>query len=415
MMANSKESIMENNIELLAPAGNLEKLKFAIDYGADAVYLGGKAYGLRAFAGNFSYEDMKAGIDYAHTRNANLYVTVNIFAHNEDLNGLSDYLKSLWEIGVDALIVSDPGILSICKEVIPDMELHLSTQANCTNWRSAKFWQNQGISRIILARELTLDEISGVTSKVPDMEFETFVHGAMCISYSGRCLLSNYLTGRDANRGECAHPCRWNYHLVEQQRPEQYLPITEDEKSTRIMSSKDLNMIRYIPDLIQAGLSKFKIEGRMKSIHYVATVVRAYRKAIDSYLKNPDNFVLEPELEYELDKAATRSFSTGFYFGGPDEQGQEYYESKTNSNYEFVGIVLNNQNGYLTVQQRNRFQIGDRVEIVDPNTNSGEFVIKEIINSYGEQVDAAPHPKQIVTLPLQVDCEEQAIIRKISG
>ncbi|ACB85347.1 peptidase U32 family protein [Natranaerobius thermophilus] len=411
----SKVEQNQNPLELLAPAGNLEKLKFAIDYGADAVYLGGKSYGLRAFAGNFSREDMRAGVDYAHSRGRKVYITVNIFPHNEDLEGLEEYLKELQSIGVDAIIISDPGILRICKETVPEMEIHLSTQANCTNWRSAKFWKDQGINRIILARELSLAEIEQIHRMESNIEFETFVHGAMCISYSGRCLLSNYLANRDANRGECAHPCRWQYYLMERERPGEYLPITEDQEGTKIMSSKDLCMIRHIPELIDAGIKNFKIEGRMKSVHYVATVVRAYRKAINAYLSDPDNYSFKREWEEELKKASTRPFSTGFYFGSPDETDQEYTKEPRQSNRDFVGIVLNSQDGYLTIQQRNHFQIGDRIEIIGPNKTYGEFVINEIINSEGKKSQAAPHPKEVVTVPLNVDCEPNSLIRKILG
>ncbi|OWZ83461.1 peptidase U32 family protein [Natranaerobius trueperi] len=403
-----------HDFELLAPAGNLEKLKFAIDYGADAVYLGGKAYGLRAFAGNFSKEEMKAGIDYAHSFGKKVYVTVNIFAHNEDLVGLEDYLKELYELGVDALIISDPGIISICKEIIPDMEIHLSTQANCTNYKTAEFWQKQGLDRVILARELNLNEIKDIKEKLPSLEIEAFIHGAMCISYSGRCLLSNYLAERDANRGMCAHPCRWEYYLVEKQRPGEYLPIVEDERGTQIMSSKDLCMIKHLPNLIDAGVTKFKIEGRMKSAHYVATVIRAYRKTIDSYLQDPYNFEFDPSLLKELEKASTRPFSTGFYFDLPNGNDQIYEKEEKQSYYDFVGIVLNNQDGYLTVQQRNHFQVGDRLEIVGP-TKKDTMVVNQIINSQGEKTQVAPHPKEVVTIPADINCEENALIRKITN
>ncbi len=405
------------NIELLAPAGDLEKLKFAVDYGADAVYLGGKAYGLRAYAGNFSREDIRAGIDYAHSHHKKLYVTVNIIAHNNDLEGLPDFLRDLRRLGVDALIVSDPGIISICKDIVPDMELHLSTQANCTNWRAAKFWKEQGIRRIILARELSVKEIEQMIVKVPGIDFETFVHGSMCLSYSGRCWLSNYIVHRDANRGACAHPCRWRYYLVEAERPGEYFPVFEDEEGTKVMSSKDLSMIRYIPDLLNAGLRKFKIEGRMKSIHYVATVVRAYRKALDAYVADPKNYKISDEWEKELLKTSTRPFTTGFYFNVPGKEDQEYHggfkDETLKNSYVFVGVVLNQKNGYLVVQQRNHFQVGDRLEIIGPEKDHGEITVKEIINSNGEKVTTAPHPKEVVTIPVDFKCEPQSLIRKI--
>ena len=403
------------NIELLAPAGNLEKLKFAIDYGADAVYLGGKQYGLRAFAGNFTEEDMLAGVDYAHKRGKKVYATVNIFAHNEDLNGLEDYLLELKNLGIDAIIASDPGVIATCQEVIPGMELHLSTQANCTNWKSVRFWGKQGITRVILARELGLREISEISTRVPEVELEAFVHGAMCIAYSGRCLLSNYLTARDANRGACSHPCRWKYYLMEEARPGEYFPIFEDGQGTKIMSSKDLNMLEHLPTLIEAGVTRFKIEGRMKSAHYVATVVRAYRLAINAYLQDPQNYVMDEELKAELGKAATRPFTTGFYFQAPDEGAQTYGDGDESSKFEFVGIVLDYQRGYLQIEQRNHFQVGDELEIVEPQKHGGFLKVEEIINSSGEKVTSAPHPKEVVQIPSDRPCSSMALVRKING
>src|SRR5690554_4163541 len=307
-----------NKIEILAPAGNMENLKMAITYGADAVYIGGKQFGLRAFANNFTIEQMNEAVTYAHQKGKRVYVTLNIFPRNEDFSQMGDYIRALADIKIDALIISDPGILTLVKELAPELEIHLSTQANNTNWYSANFWHEQGVKRIILARELSLKEISEIRKNTPDtLELEAFVHGAMCISYSGRCLLSNVFTGRDANRGECAHPCRWKYHIVEDKRPGEYYPIFEDDRGTYIMNSKDLCMIEHIPELINAGIDGFKIEGRMKSSYYVATVVQAYRREIDDYLKDQETYMWDPERMDEIKKVSHRAFTTGFYFRKP--------------------------------------------------------------------------------------------------
>lgn len=404
-----------NKPELLAPAGNLEKLKMAFIYGADAVYIGGERFGLRAQAGNFTLDDIKEGVNFAHEFNKKIYVTVNIMPHNEDLLGLDDYIKELQEIGVDALIVSDPGVLLIIKEVAPDMEIHLSTQANNTNYKSAEFWYNQGVKRIVLAREMSFDEIKEIIEKAPHgLEFEAFVHGAMCISYSGRCLLSNYMVGRDANRGECAHPCRYKYYLVEEKRPGQYMPVEEDEKGTYIFNSRDLSMIEHIPELVKSGIKSFKIEGRMKSSYYVATVVGAYRKAIDEYFENPESFVFDKELLEEVNKASHREFYTGFYFGKPDSKGQIYETSSYVRDYAFVGIVqdYDASTGIATIEQRNKMSQGEEIEIIGPHKKMFTQKIETMWNEDGQEISSAPHPQQILKMEMKQEVEKYDIIRR---
>lgn len=401
--------------ELLAPAGNLERLKIALTYGADAVYAAGKRFGLRAFADNFGKDELKEGIAYAHRRGKKVYVTLNVIPHNADLEGLDDYVRQLASIEVDALIVSDPGVLSIVREAAPQMEIHLSTQANNTNWRSARFWHDQGVKRVILARELSLDEIREIRQRVPDtLELEAFVHGAMCISYSGRCLLSNYLAGRDANRGECAQACRWKYYLMEEKRPGEFLPVVEDEKGTYIFNSKDLMMIEYIPELIQAGISSLKIEGRMKTSFYVATVVKAYRQAIDRYLENPEGYVFDPKLVEEISKASNREFTTGFYLKKPGPEDHIYSSSRYVRKYEFVGLVL----GYdyekkeAIVEQRNRFFVGDILEIFSPLELNRTLRIEKILDQEGNPQDAASHPQQLIRIPTPFPLRQYDILRK---
>ncbi|RKD34603.1 peptidase U32 family protein [Thermohalobacter berrensis] len=401
--------------ELLAPAGNLEKLKMAIIYGADAVYIGGKKFGLRASAKNFTIDQMKEGLKFAHERGKKVYVTLNIIPHNEDLNDLPEYVKELDELGVDAVIISDPGVLSIVKENAPNLEIHLSTQANTTNYKSAKFWYNQGIKRIITARELSLNEIKEIIAKTPeDLEVEAFVHGAMCISYSGRCLLSNYMAHRDANRGECAHPCRWKYFLMEEKRPGEYFPVVEDERGTYIFNSKDLCMLKHIPQLIEAGISSFKIEGRMKSAYYVATVVRAYRMVIDEYLDNSNNYVYNDIWLEEIKKASHRDFTTGFYFGKPKETEQVYTSSSYIRTYDFTGLILdyNNETSIATVEQRNRMFVGDDIEIFGPNREHFSQKIEQMWDEKGNEIDVAPHPQQIIKIKTVKPVRPWDIIRK---
>ncbi|NLY54825.1 MAG: U32 family peptidase [Firmicutes bacterium] len=399
--------------ELLAPAGNLEKLKFAITYGADAVYLGGPQWGLRAYAGNFTMDDIAAGVAFAHARGARVYVTVNIIPHNEDLVGLNDYLADLADLGVDAFIISDPGVLLAAKAVAPQVERHLSTQANVVNYASAQFWADLGVTRIILARELSLGEIAEIKRRV-DVELEAFVHGAMCISYSGRCLLSNYLTGRDANRGACAQPCRYKYHLVEEKRPGQYFPIFEDERGSYIMNSKDLCMIEHLPQLLTVGLSSLKIEGRMKSVHYVATVTKVYREALDAYFVDPANYRSQPHWLEELKKASNRGFTTGFYFGHPGPEDHVYKGELYQRQYDFVGVVesYDPDKQLLWVEQRNHFQVGDTLEVLAPQGEGGQMAVVALQTETGEAVDAARHAQMRVALPCQKPIAPMSLLRR---
>lgn len=404
--------------ELLAPAGDLEKLKVAVAYGADAVYIGGKRLSLRASAGNFELDEMREGVEYVHRYGRRVYVALNIFAHNQDFEGVEDYVRFLEDIGVDAVIVSDPGMLSLVKEVAPDMEIHLSTQANTTNWRSAAFWHSQGVKRIIMARELSLDEIKEIRDKTPPtLELEVFVHGAMCISYSGRCLLSNYLTGRYSNRGECAHPCRWKYYLMEEKRPGEYLPIMEDERGTYILNSKDLCMLGHIRELISAGVDGFKIEGRMKSSYYVAVTVKAYRQELDRYRKDPQGYRFDPRALEEVKKASHRPFTTGFYFGVPTSDAQEYTSSQYIRQYDFVGLVLDydRQKSMALVEQRNPFKKGDEVEILRPHGDTLSYAIDEIFDVDGQHIDSAPHPQQKVYIPIPYCLERYSMLRRKRG
>jgi U32 family peptidase len=402
-------------IELLAPAGNMEKLRMAIIYGADAVYIGGEKFGLRASAGNFNIEEIKEAVHFVHEQGKKLYVTVNIIPHNEDFIGLSEYLKDIEDAGVDAIIFSDPGVYLAAKESVPNMELHLSTQANNTNYRSAEFWHKQGVKRIVLARELSFEEIKETVEKSPeDLEFETFVHGAMCMSYSGRCLLSNYMVGRDANKGECAHPCRYKYYLVEERRPGQYMPIEEDERGAYIFNSKDLCMIEYIPELVDAGITSFKIEGRMKSAYYVASVVRAYRMAIDSYLADPLKYVFKQEWLEEFSKASHREFSTGFYNNKPDSSGQVYDSSAYVRDYAFTGLVLeyNEETGIATVEQRNKMILGDEIEVIGPKRDMFAQKLEKMWNADGEEIESAPHPQMIIKIKMAKPVAKFDILRR---
>ncbi|HOV79536.1 MAG TPA: U32 family peptidase [Bacillota bacterium] len=399
--------------ELLAPAGDLEKLKVAVLYGADAVYLGGRRFSLRAGAGNFSMEEMAEGIQFAHRRGARVYVAANVFASNEDLNRLQKYLASVRSAGADGIIVSDPGVLDMVGRLHPGLPVHLSTQANTTNWAAARFWEERGVSRIVLARELTLEEIREIRKKV-GVELEIFVHGAMCISYSGRCLISSYLTGRHANRGDCAQPCRWKYALSEEKRPGEYLPLEEDAGGSYILSSRDLCLIEYIPQLVEAGVNSFKIEGRMKSVNYVAGVVKAYREAIDAYLREGRNYRFNPAWLDEISKVSHRRYTTGFLFGNPGAGGQHYGGEIYSRSRVFVGLVRDYDvsGGTALVEQRNRFAVGDMVEVMVPEGEGFTQVVKEIIDEEGNSVGAAPHPRQLVRVPLERPVPPYSIIRK---
>lgn len=401
--------------ELLIPASSLEVLKTAVIFGADAVYIGGEAFGLRAKAKNFSMEDMKEGIQFAHEHNVRVYVTANILAHNGDLPGVEEYFKELKEIGPDALIISDPGVFMIAKRVCPEIEIHISTQANNTNYGTYRFWHELGAKRVVSARELSMKEIKEIRSNIPDdLEIETFVHGAMCISYSGRCLLSNYFTGRDANQGACTHPCRWKYAVMEESRPGEYLPVYENERGTYIFNSKDLCMIGHIPDLIDAGIDSFKIEGRMKTALYVATVARTYRKAIDDYLKDP--VLYEKNMSWYLDQISNctyRQFTTGFFYGKPDSEAQIYDSNTYVKEYTYLGIVGgSNAEGLYRIEQRNKFSVGETIEIMKPNGDNIKAKVLRIVNEEGGEQESAPHPKQVLYIDLGVPMEQYDILRR---
>ncbi|KAF0122707.1 MAG: putative protease [bacterium] len=397
--------------ELLAPVGNLEKLKVAIHYGADAVYLSGKSYGLRSFAGNFTIPQMEEGIKLAHKKGVKVYVTVNIFPRNEDIERLPDYLINLEELGVDAIIVSDPGIIVIARKLVTHIPLHLSTQANTTNWRSVEFWKDQGISRVNLARELSFPEIEHIREKV-GIEIEVFVHGAMCISYSGRCLLSNYLTHRDSNRGECSQPCRWKYMLMEESRPGIYLPIFEDDRGSYILSSEDLCLIEYMPNLIDAGVDSLKIEGRMKGINYVGNVVRVYRKAIDEYLENPDKYEFRKEWLKELKKVSHRNYTTGFFCEKSTGGSQNYSSSSYVQTHDLVGVVREvSGDNEIKIEVRNQIRLGDDVEFIGKSGEINHLFLEKMINEDDEIIQIA-QPNQIVTLTVNFPTSVTDLIRK---
>ena len=401
--------------ELLIPASSLEVLKTAVIFGADAVYIGGEAFGLRAKAKNFSMEDMKEGIQFAHAHEVRVYVTANILAHNGDLSGVEAYFQELKAIGPDALIISDPGVFTIAKRICPEIEIHISTQANNTNYATYRFWHELGAKRVVSARELSMKEIKEIRANIPDdLEIETFVHGAMCISYSGRCLLSNYFTGRDANQGACTHPCRWKYAVMEESRPWEYLPVYENERGTYIFNSKDLCMIGHIPDLIDAGIDSFKIEGRMKTALYVATVARTYRKAIDDYLKDPALY--EKNMPWYLDQISNctyRQFTTGFFYGKPDSEAQIYDSNTYVKEYTYLGIVGGtNEEGLYRIEQRNKFSVGETIEVMKPNGENLEAKVLRIVNEEGEEQESAPHPKQVLFIDLGVPMEQYDILRR---
>ena len=408
---------MNKKVELLAPAGSLETLKVAVLYGADAVYMGGSSYSLRAKAKNFTPGEMKEGIDFAHSHGVKVYVTANIFAHHEDFEGMREYFISLWQMGVDALIVADLGVFSVAREAVPEMEIHISTQANNTNYHSALFLYQQGAKRIVVARELSLTEIKTMRKYLPeDLTIEAFVHGAMCMSYSGRCLMSNYLTHRDANRGECAQPCRWKYHVVEETRPGEYMPIEEDERGTYIYNSRDLCMIEHIPELIDAGIYSFKIEGRMKTPLYVATVVKSYREAIDTYLIDPLAFEEQKdEFLSAVGKANPRELTTGFYYHKPTPDDQTYSHNSYVRNYDFSGMVIDYdpETQLVTIEQRRKFSVGDTVEILPPKGNPISCYVDTLWDPEGNSIDAAPHPKQIVKFKVSGSVPVPSILRKL--
>ncbi len=405
---------MARHPELLVPASSLEVLKVAVIFGADAVYIGGEAFGLRAKAKNFSMEEMKGGIAFAHAHDVKVYVTANILAHNNDLEGVRAYFEELKEIGPDGLIIADPAIFEIAGEVCPEIERHISTQANNTNYGTYNFWHKLGATRVVTARELSLEEIKEIRANIPDdLEIETFIHGAMCISYSGRCLLSNYLVGRDANQGACTHPCRWKYSVVEETRPGEYMPVFENERGTYIFNSKDLCMIEHIPEILEAGIDSLKIEGRMKTALYVATVARTYRKAIDDYQKDPALYRENmPWYLEQISNCTYRQFTTGFFFGKPDETSQIYDSNTYVKEYTYLGIIGEERDGTYRIEQRNKFSVGETIEVMKPNGENIEVIVKRILTEEGAEQESAPHPKQVLYVDLGIKVDEYDILRR---
>ena len=405
---------MARHPELLIPASSLEVLKTAVIFGADAVYIGGEAFGLRAKAKNFSLDEMREGIEFAHEHDVKVYVTANILAHNYDLAGVREYFEELKDIKPDGLIIADPAIFEIAGEVCPEIERHISTQANNTNYGTFNFWYKQGATRVVTARELSLDEIKEIRANIPeDMEIETFVHGAMCISYSGRCLLSNYMVGRDANQGACTHPCRWKYSIVEETRPGEVMPVFENERGTYIFNSKDLCMIEHIPELIESGVDSLKIEGRMKTALYVATVARTYRKAIDDYKKDPE--IYKQNMPWYLDQISNctyRQFTTGFFFGKPNEDSQIYDNNTYVKEYTYLGIIGEERDGIYRIEQRNKFSVGEKIEVMKPNGDNIEVVVKRILTEDGVEQESAPHPKQVLYVDLGMPVDKYDILRR---
>ncbi len=400
--------------EILAPASSLEVLKTAIRYGADAVYIGGEMYGLRAKAKNFSKEDMREGIAYAHERGKKVYVTANITAHDRDLQGVEDYFWELKELAPDALIISDAGVFTIARKVCPEIDIHISTQANNVNYMTFNFWHQSGATRVVTARELSLREIAHIRANIAEgLEIETFVHGAMCISYSGRCLLSNYFTGRDANLGACTHPCRWKYHIVEETRPGEYLPIEENERGTYIFNSKDLCMIEHIPELVEAGIDSFKIEGRMKTALYVAVVVRAYRQALDDYWEDPERYRAKLSFyQEEIAKCTYRQFTTGFFFGKTTHESQIYDSNTYTQGSVYLGIVEEvTEDGQIIFEQKNKFSVGDTIEIMKTDSTNLTVTVQEMVNQYGEQVKDCPHPAERIRMRVDAEVQSGEIMR----
>ena len=407
MLANGKP-------ELLIPASSLEVLKVAVAYGADAVYIGGDMYGLRARAKNFSKEDMAEGIRYAHAHGKRVHVTANITAHNRDLEGIRGYLEELKQMKPDALIISDPGVFMMAREICPEIEIHVSTQANNTNYATYRFWQQMGAKRVVSARELSIREIEEIRQNIPDdLEIETFIHGAMCISYSGRCLLSNYFTGRDANLGACTHPCRWKYYITEESRPGEYLPIEENERGTYIFNSKDLCMIEHIPDLVKAGIDSYKIEGRMKTALYVADVARTYRQAIDDYFESPELY--ESKKGYymdEISKCTYRQYTTGFFYGKTTHESQIYDNNTYVRKYVYLGIVRDvTPDGYAVMEQRNKFCVGDRVEVMKPDGSDVVATVEAMRDEQGQLMTSCPHPQQYMEVKFSEVPDKMNLIR----
>lgn len=402
-------------VELLAPAGDLERLKIAFTYGADAVYIGGEIFGMRSAAKNFTKEEMSEGVKFAHERGKQVFVTMNIIPRNDEFLQIEAYLLDLQEIGVDAVIVSDPGVFSMVQQIVPDMEIHISTQASTTNSDAANFWYNLGAKRIVTARELSFKEIKEISDNSPkDMDIESFIHGAMCMSYSGKCVISNYTTGRDANRGSCAQSCRWKYTLVEEKNPREYEPVVEGVDPEFFFNSKDLCMIEYIPQIFESGITSLKIEGRMKTAYYVATTVRAYRMAIDAYYEDPENWKFNPMWLEELKKGSHRDYSTGFYFDRPDSNAHNYESASYIRNYDFIGIVrgYEEETGLHIVEQRNKMWVGDDIEIIGPHIETMYSKIEEMYDEDGNPIDSAPRAKQIVKLKLDKKLDKDYMLRK---
>jgi putative protease len=408
-------TIKKKRPELLIPANSLDVLRIAVIYGADAVYVGGEVYSLRAKAHNFSMEQMREGIIFAHQHGVKVYVTANILAHDQDLEGVRAYFQELKEIQPDALIISDPGVYDIACEVCPEIERHVSTQANNTNYGTYLFWHRLGAKRVVSARELSLDEIREIRRKIPpDMEIESFIHGAMCISYSGRCLLSNYFTGRDANQGACTHPCRWKYAVVEEQRPGEYLPVYENDRGTYLFNSKDLCMIEHMDDLIRAGIDSFKIEGRMRAALYVATVARTYRKAIDDCMESEERYRENMDWYREQIGGCTyRQFTTGFFYGKPNEHTQIYDESTYMKGYTYLGYVeAVDDRGLGRITQKNKFSVGDHIEIMKPDGSDIQTVVLELLDEEGRQRESAPHSREVLYVRLGAGVEKYDILRR---
>ena len=400
--------------EVLAPAGDRERLEAAVLYGADAIYLGGLQFGMRAASAKFGPEALKSAVDFAHERGVRVYLTCNTLPRNAELESLPEFLRTAATCGIDALIVTDIGVLAAAKRLVPELELHISTQAGIVNYAAASEFYRMGAKRVVLARELTLEEIAGIREHTPpELELEVFVHGAMCVSFSGRCLLSNYLTGRDANRGECAQPCRWGYHLTEEKRPDQHFPIFEDEQGTYILNAKDLCLIEHIDKLIRAGVTSLKIEGRAKSSYYVSVVTNAYRCAVDGYLRDPEGYRTEPWLLEEVRKVSHRQYSTGFLFGRP-EQGQYYENGGYQRSYEVIAVADGWEEGRLLLTQRNKFSAGDRLEVLEPGCAPFELIAEGIIDSAGEKVQSACHPMEQVSIPCGRPVKKGAILRRAS-
>ncbi len=405
-----------NKIELLAPAGNLNRLKIALAYGADAVYAGGDSFSLRVRSKNFTDEELTEGIKYTHSLGKKFYLALNVIPHNDDIESFIEYLKQVKELKPDAFIISDLGAFNLAKEYAPEIPIHVSTQANNVNYMTVDSWHKMGAERVVLARELSFDEVKTIREKTnPDLELEAFIHGAMCISYSGRCLLSGYMTGRESNSGDCAHPCRWNYTLMEEKRPGEYFPVYENDRGTFIFNSKDMCMIEHIPELINSGITSFKIEGRVKTEYYVATVVGAYRRAIDSYLSDPERYKFNPEWLTEVSKVSNRGYTTGFWFNKPDANSQNTVDGGYARTYDLAALFEKNEDGKCVFVQKNKLTVGDTVEVMTPDSKPFSFTINKIWDENDKEIQSAPHPMQIFKLDIGKELPEFSMLRKRTG